>query len=735
MKQYNLSPEEEKTLIENQFNEILNFYMSSNHRKKKDIIIKAFNFAKNAHKDQRRRSGEPYIFHPLAVARIICIDMGLGSTSIVAALLHDIVEDTEYTAEDIETLFGPKVTQIILGVTKLKDGMFEDNPSQSEQEEAFRNLFIVMTKDIRTILIKLADRLHNMRTISVMSTKNKMIKSGETINMYAPIAYKLGLFSIKTELEELAFASEHPQQYEILKNKIEESSTQQLEIFNEFISTIEAHLKALNIDYTIKKRIKPIYSIWKKMKRDQLSFEEVFDLYAVRIIFTPTSDENENDICWKIFSRISYAFPRNNERTRDWISTPKSNGYKALHLTVLGPLQQWIEVQIRSQKMDQIAEMGLAAHWKYKTGDHFQSPEIEKWLNQIRETLENPNPSSMDFLDTIQGNIYTDEIITYTPAKDTIILPRNASVLDFAYHVHEKIIGPHCIAAHINGQLAPWSATLNNGDLVKIITNKEKFPQEEWLDHVITKRAKTSIRKYFKELYEEQVKEGEKIIRTLLKEKDIESNDENLLLLSKYFNKKSLNEFFSSIAKNEIDLSVELKSLIEDIKNISQTANNKNSEEIDPTIIDKKKPYVLKKNAFYQNYITSTCCSPILGDNTVGFIKNKNEVYLHQRSCEVATKLKCKGKKNIVETEWGEHPNILFEVSLKIKGIDSAGILKAIVNYISTDINISISEIKLSSANGIFGGTIKVLARNRDDINRLCKELPRNPHINSVVRL
>ncbi len=488
---YNLTPEEEEQLIESEFQDVLNGYLKSNHRKKVEIIERAFRFAKKAHGGIRRRSGEPYILHPIAVAKIASQEIGLGSTSICAALLHDVVEDTDYTVEDIEAQFGKKIAQLVSGLTKISGGIFGDQASA--QAENFRKLLLTMSEDIRVVLIKMADRLHNMRTLGSMAPNKQYKIAGETLYIYAPLAHRLGLFEIKTELEDLSFKYEHPKSYERISELIRQSEARRSEVYNDFSAPIKEKLDTMGLKYEAQSRLKSVYSIWRKMEAKHVPFEEVYDLYAMRIIFDCEDQSKEKEICWSIYSAITDLYRLHPDRTRDWISVPKANGYQALHLTVMGPDGNWIEVQIRSRRMDEIAEKGFAAHWKYKIGESDEESELNVWLRTIKDILDDPNPNAIDFLDTLKLNLFASEIVVFTPKGELITLPNQATVLDVAFELHSQI-GTKCIAGKVNHKLVPLSHKLQSGDQVEVLTSQSQKPKEEWMAFLATAKARTRLR-------------------------------------------------------------------------------------------------------------------------------------------------------------------------------------------------------------------------------------------------
>ncbi|MDE6331184.1 MAG: RelA/SpoT family protein, partial [Muribaculaceae bacterium] len=514
----NFDTNAENKLIDAAFQDVLDGYLRSNHRKKTDIIERAFQFAREAHKGVRRRSGEPYILHPIAVAKIASQEIGLGSTSICAALLHDVVEDTDYTVEDIERHFGPKIAQLVEGLTKISGGIFGDRASA--QAENFRKLLLTMSEDIRVVLLKMADRLHNMRTLGSMAPNKQYKIAGETLYIYAPLAHRLGLFKIKTELEDLSFKYEHPAAYERISEQIRQSQARRTEVYSDFSLPIKEKLDQLGLKYEAKARLKSVYSIWKKMETKHVPFEEVYDLYAMRIVFDCDDPSKEKALCWNIYSAITDLYRLHPDRTRDWISAPKANGYQALHLTVMGPDGNWIEVQIRSRRMDEIAEKGFAAHWKYKIGESDEESELNAWLRTIKDILDNPEPSAIDFLDTLKLNLFASEIVVFTPKGELITLPAGASVLDVAFELHSEL-GLHCIAGKVNHKLVPLSHKLSSGDQVEVLDSKSQVPQPEWENFVVTAKARTRLRAGLRKMRQPLISKGKEILAAWLEDKNL----------------------------------------------------------------------------------------------------------------------------------------------------------------------------------------------------------------------
>jgi len=519
------SPQDEDRMVEEAFSGLLNAYLASNHRKKVEIIQRAYRFAKAAHSGTRRRSGEPYILHPIAVARIVVSELGLGSTSICAALLHDVIEDTEFTREDIENSFGKKIADIVEGLTKISGGIFGDRASI--QAENFRKLLLSMSSDIRVVLIKMADRLHNMRTLGSMRPEKQYKIAGETLYVYAPLAHRLGLFKIKTELEDLAFKYEHPQAYEWITSKLDQTASHREKIVEEFVKPVREKLDEAGFKYEIKARVKSAYSIFNKMETKNVPFEEIYDIYAVRVIFENDDDSQEKIRCWQIYTFFTDGHRIHPDRLRDWTSIPKANGYRALHLTAMGPEGKWIEVQIRSRKMDEIAELGYAAHWKYKIGVHEDETELDTWMNTIKDILANPEPNAIDFLDTIKLNLFSSEIYVFTPKGDLITLPAGATVLDMAFAIHSQL-GVTCMAGKINHKLVPLSHELGSGDQVEIITSEAQKPQPEWFRFCHTAKAQNRIRAILRKDRKLLIAMGEKLFNEFMERQQLTPSNETV---------------------------------------------------------------------------------------------------------------------------------------------------------------------------------------------------------------
>lgn len=741
----------DEEMIQREFEALLNDYSKTAHRQKIAIITKAFNFANAAHKGIRRRSGEPYIMHPLAVARIVVREIGLGSTSICSALLHDVVEDTDYTVEDIENLFGPKIASIVDGLTKISGGVFGEHAS--EQAENFRKLLLTMSEDIRVILIKIADRLHNMRTLGSMPTAKQLKIIGETEYIYAPLAHRLGLFPIKTELEDLSFKYEHPDTYATIEQKIADDKAARMEFYELFSTPINTKLKSLGYQFTLTARIKSVYSIWKKMSARNIPFEEVYDILALRIIFTPKPEISEKDQCWMIYSAITEIYKPHPERIRDWISTPKANGYEALHVTVMGQDGQWVEVQIRSERMHEIAERGLAAHWKYKTGEQDES-ELDKWLKAIKEMLKNPEPNAIDFMDTFKLNLFASEIFVFTPKGEIKTLPQGATALDFAFMLHSDL-GIRCIGAKVNHKLVPLNYKLKGGDQVEVLTSKKQTPQPEWLNFVTTARAQTRIRSYFKRQERLQIYQGEKSLNEELAKQGQTLDIESLNKLLAYYKISTKNELFLQIGSLHLSLSEISKVLTKPkprniiLRYLTMPFSSSDTPKSTPALLahptDKaekstekpkiKNEIVLTEENADKQYQLAPCCRPIPGDNVLGYLDESGVVIIHKRQCPVATKLKTNFGGRIVAAEWQTHKMQSFVETMEIKGIDKMGVIIEILKIISEKYTMNMKSLNVVSEGGIFTGSFQVYVHDTTEIKTLCESLRKIKEVNSVVRI
>ena len=723
----NLAPKEiaDEEMINQAFHELLNDYLNTKHRKKVEIITKAFNFANQAHKGIKRRSGEPYIMHPIAVASIVCNEIGLGSTSICAALLHDVVEDTDYTVEDIENIFGPKIAQIVDGLTKISGGIFGDRASA--QAENFKKLLLTMSNDIRVILIKIADRLHNMRTLGSMLPNKQYKIAGETLYIYAPLANRLGLYKIKTELENLSFKYEHPEEYAEIEEKLNATAAERDKVFNDFTAPIRTQLDKMGLKYRILARVKSIYSIWNKMQTKHVPFEEIYDLLAVRIIFEPRNEEEELNDCFDIYVSISKIYKPHPDRLRDWVSHPKANGYQALHVTLMGNNGQWIEVQIRSERMNDVAEQGFAAHWKYKEGGGSEDEgELEKWLRTIKEILDDPQPDAIDFLDTIKLNLFASEIFVFTPKGELKTMPQNSTALDFAFSLHTDI-GSHCIGAKVNHKLVPLSHKLQSGDQVEILTSKSQRVQPQWEVFATTARARAKIAAILRKERKANQKIGEEILSEFLKKEEVRPEEAAIEKLRKLHNAKNEEELLAAIGSKAIVLGEADKNELKE----KQTSNWKKyltfsfgnskekQEEKEPQEKEKINPKeVLKltEESLQKKYIMAECCHPIPGDDVLGYVDENDRIIIHKRQCPVAAKLKSSYGNRILATEWDTHKELSFLVYIYIKGIDSMGLLNEVTQVISRQLNVNIRKLTIETEDGIFEGKIQLWVHDVDDV-------------------
>ena len=734
----------DEKLINDAYEKLINDYLNSRHRKKVDLIGKAFNFARQAHKGVRRLSGEPYIMHPIAVAQIVCSEIGLGSTSICAALLHDVVEDTDFTVEDIENMFGPKIAQIVDGLTKISGGIFGEQASA--QAENFKKLLLTMSEDIRVILIKIADRLHNMRTLDSQPANKQYKIAGETLYLYAPLAHRLGLYKIKSELENLSFKFEHPEEYAVIERKLEETRVSRHQSFDDFTQPIEAVLQKMGFQYEIKERVKTPYSIWNKMQKKHVSFDEIYDILAVRIIFTPKNREEEVDECWKIYVALTKIYKKNPDRIRDWLSQPKANGYQALHVTLMSKQGHWIEVQIRSDRMNEIAEQGLAAHWKYKEGGEDElitedETELNEWLRTIKEILDDPQPDAMDFLDAIKLNLFSSEIFVFTPKGEIKTMPADCTVLDFAFSIH-TFLGSHCIGAKVNHKLVPLSHRLASGDQVEILTSKSSHVQPSWMNFVTTAKAKAKIEAMLRRANREVQKKGEEKLENWLAKYNIEQSPAVLDRLCKMFDVTRREALYQGIGENTFLLG---EKDIDEIKGKKKKADNNNGggwrkyvpfvkakkeekkeEEPELSIVpekfNRKKPiYINEKNI--RQYIFPDCCHPIPGDDTLGYIDNHNRIEIHKRTCQIANKLKASYGNRILDVKWDMHKTLFFDATIRLGGIDRRGLVNEVTTIISNQLSVDIRKLTFTTEDGIFDGIIDLRVHDRDDVAEIIDRL------------
>lgn len=729
-------------LVTAAFQHLLDTYLASRHRKKVDIITKAFNFARQAHKGVRRLSGEPYIMHPIAVAQIACEEMGLGSTSICAALLHDVVEDTDYTVEDIENIFGPKIAQIVDGLTKISGGIFGDKASA--QAENFKKLLLTMSDDIRVILIKICDRLHNMRTLDSQPPNKQYKIAGETLYIYAPLANRLGLNKIKTELEDLSFRYDQPEEYAKIERKLADTEKQRDYLFSDFTAPIRKALDKMGINYQIKARIKSPYSIWCKMQNKHVSFEEVYDILAVRIIFQPKVRAEEINECFNIYVAISKIYKSHPDRLRDWLNHPKANGYQALHVTLMSKQGRWIEVQIRSDRMDEIAEQGFAAHWKYKEGGEYSEDdgELNDWLSTIKEILDDPQPDAMDFLDSIKLNLFASEIFVFTPKGEIKTMPAGCTALDFAFQIH-TFLGSHCIGAKVNHKLVPLSHRLKSGDQVEILTSKSQHVEPSWINFVSTAKAKSKIQAIIRRNNHENQRKGEQILAQWLKQQGMEPSTAVIDKLCEMHDCKKPDSLYLAIGERTIILGDKdidhlqghpqkddgnssgwlryVPFLGKDKKHDKEKTATTQQFVVGPNF-NKKKPIFINEENIAQ-YVFPDCCHPIPGDDILGYIDNKGHIEIHRRSCSVAAKLKSSFGNRIVDAKWDMHKKMFFDATIEIRGIDRKSMLHDVADVISGQLGISIHQLKLGSDQGVFDGTIELRVHDRDEVRIIIDQL------------
>ncbi len=736
------------------FDKLMKTYLDSPHRKKVDIITKAFNFARQAHKGVRRLSGEPYIMHPIAVAQIACEEMGLGSTSICAALLHDVVEDTDYSVEDIENIFGSKIAMIVDGLTKISGGIFGDKASA--QAENFKKLLLTMSNDIRVILIKICDRLHNMRTLASQAPNKQYKIAGETMYIYAPLANRLGLNKIKTELEDLSFKYEHPEEYKDITNKLSMSEEQRQKLFKDFTTPIRAALDSLGIQYEIKARVKSPYSIWNKMQNKHVSFDEIYDILAVRIIFTPKERANEINECFNIYVAISRIYKSHPDRLRDWLNHPKANGYQALHVTLMSKQGKWIEVQIRSDRMDEIAEQGFAAHWKYKDGNdgHEDDGELNDWLSTIKEILDDPQPDAMDFLDAIKLNLFASEIFVFTPKGEVKTMPANCTVLDFAFQIH-TFLGSHCIGAKVNHKLVPLSHKLNSGDQVEVLTSKSQHVQPDWINFVSTAKAKAKIQAILRRDNRETQKKGEETLKQWLQTNEIELSTSVLDKLCSFhgvqkpeelflglgnrtilLGEKDINELHGKSQKNESSGGGWRKFVpfLSKSKDKKETVPPSDKKLVVGKEFNKKIPCVISEKTIGM-YILPTCCHAIPGDDILGYIDNKNQVEIHNRACPVANRLKSSFGNRILDAKWDMHKVLFFDATIQIRGIDRKGMLHDISEVISEKLDVNIHRITINADEGIYDGKIEIRVHDRSEVQEIVNALKKIDDLKEVKQI
>lgn len=716
------------------------------HQAKGDLqlIRKAFDVALEAHKDMRRKSGEPYIYHPLAVAEIVTSEIGLGAKSIVCALLHDVVEDTHITLDDVKNMFGERVATIVDGLTKISGVFDHTSATSSMQAENFRKMLLTLSSDVRVILIKLADRLHNMRTLDSMARDKQLKIASETLYLYAPLAHRLGLYAIKTEMEDLALKFTEPEVYEEINSKLKETQAKRQRFINKFSFPIMHSLNEAGLDFDIKGRTKSIYSIYKKMKKQEVPFEEVYDLFAIRIILN-SSIENEKTDCWRTYSIVTDHYVPNPDRLRDWVSTPKSNGYESLHTTVMSTAGQWVEVQIRTKRMDDIAEKGLAAHWKYKdtTGENV----LEDWIAKIREVLENPDPNAIDFIDDFKLNLFSDEIFVFTPKGELKTLPAGATSLDFAFDIHTEV-GMKCIGAKINNKLMPLSYQLKSGDQIEVLTSSKQFPKEDWLSFVVTGKAKSKIKQAMKDEKRQLAEEGKEILERKFRTMKIKTDNNTINRLVKYYKMMSPLDFYYRIAKKNIELH-DLREAVEDpdkkswfgyIKKLMPSTKEKEArqehvENIEADLNGKPAQLLIGENMEKLDYTLSKCCNPIPGDDVFGFITINEGIKIHRVNCPNAIQLMSKHAYRVIKAKWTNKESIAFLAGLKITGIDEVGIVNSITKVISNDLHVNMRSISFDGHDGTYDGTITVFVQDTQHLTNLVNNLKKIKGVHKVTRI
>ncbi|MHB1922375.1 MAG: RelA/SpoT family protein [Chitinophagaceae bacterium] len=732
---YQLSEDQEKKEILRQYRALLRSVKTKLKKGDKELIRQAFEMAAEAHKDMRRKSGEPYILHPLAVALITVEEIGLGITSAICALLHDTVEDTEITLEDIQRDFGNQTVKIIDGLTKMSNIVESGNSTQ--QAENFKKILLTLADDPRVILIKLADRLHNMRTLDSMSREKQLKISSETVFIYAPLAHRLGLYNIKSEMEDLAMKYTEPETYVEIAQRLRETKRERTRYINEFIRPIKEELQKEGFEFDIFGRPKSINSIWNKIKKKGVTFEEVYDLFAIRIILK-SSPEREKADCWKVYSLITDFYLPSTERLRDWLSNPKSNGYEALHITVMGPGGKWVEVQIRSERMNEIAERGLAAHWKYKEGSTSDS-KFDEWFKQIRELLSHSDGNALDFLQDFKLNLFSEEIYVYTPKGDLKILPSNATALDFAFSIHSAI-GSKCIGAKVNYKLVPLSHRLRSGDQVEIITSSKQKPSEDWLKFVVTAKAKSKIKDALKEEKRKIALDGKATLERKLEHMGAPLNHYNVNELIQFYKQPSPLDLYYQIAVRNIDLK-ELKqfSILGD-----KLEPPRQPKPVEARQDEQLAKHIPKKDAeliiFGESsdriaYKLANCCKPIPGDDVFGFITATEGLKIHRTNCPNAAQLMTHYGHRVVKTKWLKNKEISFLTGLRIIGLDDVGVINKITNVISGELKVNISALTIESRDGLFEGLIKVFVHDKEELDDLVEKLRKLEGIQSIHRL
>ncbi len=736
----NYTAEDEKIIKEHWDDLLLSCTKICRNDEDWNFIKRAFFLAKEAHKGVRRRSGEPYMLHPIAVAKIVIDEIGLGVKSVVAALLHDVVEDTEYTVEDMERIFGPKIASMVDGLTKMS-GVF--NADTSEQAEYFRKVLLTLSDDVRVILIKIADRLHNMRTLGSMPM-NKQIKiTSETIYLFAPLAYRLGLFAIKSELEDLCMKYRFPEQYAEITRKLQETESSRRELIEKFTAPIVAALDRDGIHYEISGRVKSVYSIWMKMQRKQIPFEEIYDLFAIRIVFNPLPFPSEKTQCWQIYSTITDIYTPKPDRLRDWISMPKANGYEALHSTVMGPDGVWVEVQIRTRRMEEIAERGFAAHWKYKQATISQDEdEFDKWLKQIRDALNSPTENALDFLENFKLSLYTSEIIVFTPKGESRKMPFGATALDFAYEIHSKI-GNSAIGAKINHKIEPITAQINSGDQIEIITADTARPKPEWLDIVTTSKARQAIKSFLKRERQHNIERGQ-ALEEKMRELNIPLSGRVLRKIVPMYGSANKEELYSKIGAgivtlDELEKILKVNARSKILKFWTLFIPEKKESESDDDAADTTgaRAAATAAEPAEPRFEMAECCKPIPGDSVVGYRDPASgKIIVHKTHCDELNRLAAQFGKNIVKEEikWSQHKAVSYLSTITLRGIDRMGLLLDLAKLVTGDFSVNIREVNIQSHDGIFEGSVSLYVKDAESLHEVMDKLRKIKGIESVKR-
>ena len=732
---YNLTEDQEKKLILREYRALLRSLKPKLKSGDKELVRGAFEMAADAHKTMRRKSGEPYILHPLAVARICVEEIGLGIRSTICALLHDTVEDTDITLDDIERDFGNEIARIVDGLTKIAN-VIDVNASQ--QAENFKKILLTLTDDPRVILIKLADRLHNMRTLDSMKREKQLKISSETVYVYAPLAHRMGLYNIKTELEDLAMKYLEPEEYKEIARKLSETKRERSRYINEFIKPLKEKLEKANFQFEIYGRPKSIHSIWNKMRKKAVAFEEVYDLFAIRIIIN-SSIEREKEDCWKVYSLITDEYTPSPERLRDWLSNPKSNGYEALHTTVMGPQGKWVEVQIRSKRMNEIAEKGLAAHWKYKEGGDEEN-RFDKWFQQIREVLNTEDNDSINFLQDFKTSFLAEEIYVYTPKGDVKMLPVGSTALDFAFAIHSAI-GVQCIGAKVNHKLVPISHKVRSGDQIEIITSSKQRPSEDWLNIVVTAKAKSKVKDALKEEKRKIADEGKYIVQRKLENFGAAYNQHNIDVLTMYYKFSSSLDLFYQVAVKNVDLK-ELREFqllgdrLEPPKPVKQVQDVKAESTPATSNVQRKDAelVIFGESSDRIVYTLANCCKPIPGDDVFGFVSTGKGLTIHRTNCPNAAKLLSNYGHRVVKTKWAKNKEISFLTGIRIVGLDDVGVINKITNLISGELRLNINALTIEAKEGIFEGNIKIYVHDKEELDELVKRLKQLNGIQTVDR-